>query len=209
LSDVSWTVVSTYPPISSDNNDDSSFVNDLDQLVGEFTAGTSACQVDSVGNFVWLTSKSAVKTSDSSLTATISNTPKGIQYVVSSSGSGGAWSSISTSGLNGSSTYLWDDQANKVGALFSIAPGVFVHALGSTLNANITLGLLTAGGNLTQSSQTWQVREKEQRKGKAHSSVSFVVIPSQMCASSAASRRIKNVFGLLGKLAPMSVLPQS
>jgi hypothetical protein len=168
LSQVTWTVVSTYPPIESsdDNNNDndssSSIENDLDLLVGDFTAGTSVCQVDSVGNFVWLTSKSAAKVSDSPLTANITNVAKGVQYVVNSSGSGGAWSVVLTSRLAGTSAgtdYLWDGQVNKVNTLFSIAPGVFVHALASTQNANITLGVLTAGGSLVQSNQSWQVRK--------------------------------------------------
>ncbi|GJJ72120.1 hypothetical protein EMPS_04477 [Entomortierella parvispora] len=155
LGTVSWTVISTYPPTNSSSSDNSTFVNDLDLLVGDFTQGMSTCQVDSTGNFVWLTSRSAVKTSGNPSNVTISNVPKGVQYVIGSSGNGGSWSLVSTSRQDGSN-YLWDDQINSVGALLSIAPGVFVHALGSTVNGNITLALMTAGGNLVQSTQTWE-----------------------------------------------------
>ncbi|KAF9355109.1 hypothetical protein BGX26_006984 [Mortierella sp. AD094] len=151
LKTTTWTIVDSYPSFNS-----TAQTNELDILVGDFASGTSNCQVDSKGNFVWISSKSAVKsTGDPSSTFQIISKTGGVQFSVGA-GSRGTWSLVKTSRLPGSQggiDYVWNDEG-KVNALFTVAQGVFVHITASTTVPGITYGVLT-NNNLVQSNRTW------------------------------------------------------
>ncbi|KAF9169451.1 hypothetical protein BGX20_010307 [Mortierella sp. AD010] len=149
LKTTTWTVVDSYPSFNSTVQ-----TNELDILVGDFASGTSNCQVDSKGNFIWISSKSVVK-SDPTSAPQITSKTSGVQFSVGK-GSEGTWSLIKTSRLPGSQggiDYVWKDEGN-VNALFTIKQGVFVHVIASTTVPGITYGVLT-NNNLVQSNRTW------------------------------------------------------
>ncbi|KAF9115987.1 hypothetical protein BGX27_005424 [Mortierella sp. AM989] len=146
-----WTVVDSFPSFTSNAS-----TNDLDILVGDFANGTSNCQVDAKGNFVWISAKSASKNSSDISSTQITSRTSGIRYTVGA-GSGGIWSLIKTSRLPGLQgiDYIWNDEG-RVNVLFTIAQGVFVHATASSIAPDITLGVLT-DNNLVQSNKTWSL----------------------------------------------------
>ncbi|KAF9197858.1 hypothetical protein BGZ49_001542 [Haplosporangium sp. Z 27] len=151
LKTTSWTIVSSYPPYNS-----TSQTNELDTLVGDFASGTSNCQVDDKGNFVWISSKSVVKNTSKPSVEQITSKTSGVRYSVDTV-EGGAWSRIETSRQPGSQgiDYIWNDEG-KVNALFSIAQGVFIHAIASSTIPGITFSILS-DNNLVQSNRSWSL----------------------------------------------------
>ncbi|KAF9897797.1 hypothetical protein BX616_004969 [Lobosporangium transversale] len=146
-----WTIVGSYPPKST-----AITTNNYDVLVGDFALEMSNCQVDARGNFIWISAKSAAKDSTNpSQTTIVTTKPIGVQYSPGAEGesSQGTWSLISTSSLDPLGNYIWSNES-KANALFSMAQGVFVHAIGLSNAAGIALGLLS-GDNLVQSNVHW------------------------------------------------------
>jgi hypothetical protein len=139
LHDTTWSTLHTFPSSSSSTLPNDTITN---TLLNDLASGTSSCQVDHNGNFVWISSQSAVK----------STTPSGIHFTVDPAATRGlgTWSVIHTSSQP-------DDKEGdppNVNTLFSIAEDVFVHA--AITETGVRLALLS-GNNLIQSNRIWSL----------------------------------------------------
>ncbi|KAF9184513.1 hypothetical protein BGZ50_003613 [Haplosporangium sp. Z 11] len=162
---ITWEIVSTFRPTTE------STLDDLNFLLSKLASDTNNCQVDSQGNFVWITSRALTDPAPGL------SKPIGIQYRVRA-GQDGVWSVINSSRLAGAqgTDYIWNG-ADNVNALFALDPGVFVHALAFDTAPGIMLAVLE-GDTFVQSNRTWalDVATKEIPKVLAYNSHTLYVL---------------------------------
>ncbi|KAG0261531.1 hypothetical protein BG011_000937 [Mortierella polycephala] len=162
---IAWEIVSTFRPTTE------STLDDLNSLLSKLASDTNNCQVDSQGNFVWITSHALTDPPPGA------SKPIGVQYRVRA-GQDGVWSAINSSRLAGAQgkDYIWSGM-DKVNALFALDPGVFVHALAFDTAPGIMLAVLE-GDTFVQSNRTWalDVATKEIPKVLAYSGHTLYVL---------------------------------
>ncbi|KAF9586113.1 hypothetical protein BGW38_009564 [Lunasporangiospora selenospora] len=128
-SSIQWSL----PAISSSSLS-SANLGELDALFGDFALGTSSCQVDMFGNFVWITSQSVTSTPDG--TRQSIPKPRGIMFSVKD-----GWSFVETF-AEGEATYQWSNQTFS-SSLFSTTQSRFFHSLIPVGSSNILFGSLS------------------------------------------------------------------